>query len=165
VLDWIGSSGNLSHHQITGQHLKSQYPWARSQASNWKSIKSSASLGMISEDHWWTHQRGKGKPSELYSEVSRDGKLVYHPEFFWAKSSNWLTFWCWGTKITSLRKWFSSQDHDDEQFRLEPSDHEGKSSEREPSDHLPLAYHWSTFRIEGHFFTTFLSVDLQWDGS
>jgi hypothetical protein len=23
-----------------------------------------------------------GKPSELYSEVSRDGKLVYHPEIF-----------------------------------------------------------------------------------
>jgi hypothetical protein len=22
------------------------------------------------------------KPSELYSEISRDGKLVYHPEFF-----------------------------------------------------------------------------------
>jgi hypothetical protein len=37
---------------------------------------------MISEDHWWTHHRGMGKPSELYSEVSQDGKLVYHPEFF-----------------------------------------------------------------------------------
>jgi hypothetical protein len=23
-----------------------------------------------------------GKPSELYSEVSQDGKLVYHPEIF-----------------------------------------------------------------------------------
>jgi hypothetical protein len=23
-----------------------------------------------------------GKPSEIYSEVSRDEKLVYHPEFF-----------------------------------------------------------------------------------
>jgi hypothetical protein len=23
-----------------------------------------------------------GKPLELYSEVSRDGKLVYHPEIF-----------------------------------------------------------------------------------
>jgi hypothetical protein len=34
VLDWILSSSNLPHHQITGQPLMSQYPWARSQASN-----------------------------------------------------------------------------------------------------------------------------------
>jgi hypothetical protein len=27
-----------------------------------------------------------GKPSELYSEVSRDGKLVYHPEIFFGLS-------------------------------------------------------------------------------
>jgi hypothetical protein len=27
-----------------------------------------------------------GKPSKLYSEVSQDGKLVYHPEFF----SSWV---------------------------------------------------------------------------
>jgi hypothetical protein len=26
--------------------------------------------------------RGMGKPSELYFEVSRDGKLVYHLEIF-----------------------------------------------------------------------------------
>jgi hypothetical protein len=26
------------------------------------------------------------KPSELYSEVSQDGKLVYHPEFFFGLS-------------------------------------------------------------------------------
>jgi hypothetical protein len=48
-------------------------------------------------------------------------------------------------KITSLRKWFSSQGQDDEQFRLEPtrstawlsSDHEGNSS----LCHLPLLFH------------------------
>jgi hypothetical protein len=30
-----------------------------------------------------------GKPSEVYSEVSRDGKLVYHPEIFlgWVEQS------------------------------------------------------------------------------
>jgi hypothetical protein len=47
-------------------------------------------------------------------------------------------------KITSLRKWFSSQGQDDKQFRLEPtrstawlsSDHEGKSS----LCHLPLLF-------------------------
>jgi hypothetical protein len=27
-----------------------------------------------------------GKPSELYSEVSQDGKLVYHPEIFFGLS-------------------------------------------------------------------------------
>jgi hypothetical protein len=27
-----------------------------------------------------------GKPSELYCEVSQDGKLVYHPEFFFGLS-------------------------------------------------------------------------------
>jgi hypothetical protein len=27
-----------------------------------------------------------GKPSELYSEVSQDGKLVHHPEFFFRLS-------------------------------------------------------------------------------
>jgi hypothetical protein len=48
-------------------------------------------------------------------------------------------------KITSLRKWFSSQDQDDEQFKLKPMnelslDHEGKSNERAPFDHLLLAY-------------------------
>jgi hypothetical protein len=48
-------------------------------------------------------------------------------------------------KITLLRKWFSSQGQDDEQFKLEPtrsttwlcSDHEGKSS----LCHLPLLFH------------------------
>jgi hypothetical protein len=44
---------------------------------------------MISEDHWWTHHRSMGKSSELYSEVSRDGKRVYHPEIFsgWVEQS------------------------------------------------------------------------------
>jgi hypothetical protein len=44
---------------------------------------------MISEDHWWTHHRGMGKPSELYSEVFRDGKSVYHIEIFsgWVEQS------------------------------------------------------------------------------
>jgi hypothetical protein len=90
---------------------------------------------MISEDHWRIHHRGMGKPSELYSEVSQDGKLVYHLEIFWG----------WGMKITSLRKWFSSQGQDDEQFWLKPTrstawlslDHEGKSS----LCHLPLLFH------------------------
>jgi hypothetical protein len=27
-----------------------------------------------------------GKPSELYSEVSQDGKVVYHPNFFFRLS-------------------------------------------------------------------------------
>jgi hypothetical protein len=84
----------------------------------------------------WTHHQGMGKPLELYYEVSWDEKPVYHSEFFWAKSSNPRTYWCWGMKITSFRKWFSSQGQDDEQFRVEPTrstawlslDHEGKSS-------------------------------------
>jgi hypothetical protein len=44
---------------------------------------------MISEDHWRTHHGGMGKPSKLYYEVSRNGKLVYHPEFFsgWVEQS------------------------------------------------------------------------------
>jgi hypothetical protein len=44
---------------------------------------------MISKDHWWTHHWCMGKPSELYSKVSRDGKLVYHPEIFlgWVEQS------------------------------------------------------------------------------
>jgi hypothetical protein len=41
--------------------------------------------------------------------------------FFHAELSSPRTYWCWGMKITSLRKWFSSQDQDDEQFRLEPT--------------------------------------------
>jgi hypothetical protein len=85
-----------------------------------------------------------GKPSELCYEVSREGKLVYHPDIFWAESSSPRKYWCWGMKITSLRKWFSSQFQDDEQFRLEPtrstawlsSDHKGKSS----LCHLPLLF-------------------------
>jgi hypothetical protein len=99
---------------------------------------------MIWEDHWQTHHRGMGKPLELYSEVSWDGKLVYHPKIVRAESSSPRTYRCWGMKITTLRKWFSSQGQDDEQFRLEPtrstawlsSDHEGKSS----LCHLPLLF-------------------------
>jgi hypothetical protein len=37
---------------------------------------------MILKDHWRTNHRGMGKPLELYSEVSRDGKLVYHSKIF-----------------------------------------------------------------------------------
>jgi quinolinate synthase len=44
---------------------------------------------MILEDYWQIHHRGIGKPSELYSEVSRDGKLIYHPEIIsgWVEQS------------------------------------------------------------------------------
>jgi hypothetical protein len=57
-------------------------------------------------------------------------------KFFWAESSSLRTYWCWGMKITSLRKCFFSRGQDDEQFRLKPtrsttwlrSNHEGKSS-------------------------------------
>jgi hypothetical protein len=95
---------------------------------------------MISEDHWRTHHRGMRKPSELYSKVSRDENL----DFFRVESSSPQTYWCWGMKINSLRKWFSSQGQHDEQFRLEPmrsttwlsSDHEGKLS----LCHLPLLF-------------------------
>jgi hypothetical protein len=41
---------------------------------------------MISEDHRRTHHQGMGKPSKLYSKVSQDQKLVYHPEIF----SGWV---------------------------------------------------------------------------
>jgi hypothetical protein len=41
---------------------------------------------MISEGRRWTYHRGMGKPSELYSEVSWDGNLVYHPEIFFRPS-------------------------------------------------------------------------------
>jgi hypothetical protein len=65
--------------------------------------------------------------------------------FFWVESSTPRTYWCWGMKITLLRKGFFSQGQDDEQFRLEAtrstawlsSDHEGKSS----LCHLPLLFH------------------------
>jgi hypothetical protein len=65
-------------------------------------------------------------------------------KFFWAESSSPQTCWCWGMKITSLRKWFSSQGQDDELLRLEPMrstawlslDDEGKSS----LCHLPLLF-------------------------
>jgi hypothetical protein len=36
--------------------------------------------------HNVTHHRGMGKPSELYSEVSQGGKLVYHVDFFFRQS-------------------------------------------------------------------------------
>jgi hypothetical protein len=31
-----------------------------------------------------------GKPSELYSEISGDGKLIYHLEFFFRQSTDIL---------------------------------------------------------------------------
>jgi hypothetical protein len=54
-----------------------------------ENLSDPAPLGMISDDHWWTHHRGMGKPSELYSEVSRGGKQVYHPTIFlgWVEQS------------------------------------------------------------------------------
>jgi hypothetical protein len=42
-------------------------------------------------------------------------------KFFRAESSSLQTYWCWGMKNTSLRKWFSSHDQYDEQFRLKPT--------------------------------------------
>jgi hypothetical protein len=41
--------------------------------------------------------------------------------FFWAESSSLRIYCCWDMKINSLRKWFSSQDQDDEQLRLKPT--------------------------------------------
>jgi hypothetical protein len=80
----------------------------------------------------------------IFWSISR-WKTDLSSRIFLAESSSPRTYWCWGMKITSLRKWFSSQSQYDEQFRLKPmrstawlsSDHKGKSS----LCHLPLLFH------------------------
>jgi hypothetical protein len=108
-------------------YLKNRYPWAWSQKITdgpiievWENILNYI-LKYLKMENWFIIQK------------------MFHAEL----SSPW-TYWCWGIKITSLRKWFSSKGKDDEQFKLKSTrstlrlslDHDEKSS----LCHLPLLF-------------------------
>jgi hypothetical protein len=69
-----------------------------------------------------------------------------------------------------LRKWFSSQDQDDEQFRLEPMSYVQITRESQVKGHIWITYCLRivsyligtrvVIRPEGCFFTRILTVDL-----
>jgi hypothetical protein len=68
-----------------------------------------------SKAHRWTHHWGMGKPLGLYSEVPQDGRLVHHLEFYYRLNG------AVRGHIDAKATWFSSQEQNDEQFKLEPT--------------------------------------------
>jgi hypothetical protein len=81
-------------------------------------IKRTSTLGRDlehSKAHGQTHHRGMGKLFGLHSEVTRDGRQVHHPEFYYRLSR------AVRSHIDAKTGGFSRQGHDDEQFRLEPT--------------------------------------------